>query len=149
MASTPIQIELHSGEQYRRDLQKDVSELPRVPAPIYRHAAPSAPWPWMDFDMDSSEVEPLVPDGLVDNTEEWKRYPQSLFGNWTPDQVLRSKMLLSCNSQEPCAVHRVDILDGGKFDKSEEGRTAHVNPNSALINSFWDGLQEIVSISIH
>ncbi|KIJ05593.1 hypothetical protein PAXINDRAFT_103713 [Paxillus involutus ATCC 200175] len=143
MASTPIQIELHSGEQYRRDLQKDVSELPRVPAPIYRHAAPSAPWPWMDFDMDSSEVEPLVPDGLVDNTEEWKRYPQSLFGNWTPDQVLRSKMLLSCNSQEPCAVHRVDILDGGKFDKSEEGRTAHVNPNSALINSFWDGLQEI------
>ncbi|KIK99653.1 hypothetical protein PAXRUDRAFT_822497 [Paxillus rubicundulus Ve08.2h10] len=142
MVAAHIQIELHSGEQYRRDLQKDVSELPRVPAPIYRHAAPSAPWPWMDFDMDSSEVEPLLPDGLVDSIEEWKRYPQSLFGNWTPDQVSRSKMLLSCNNSEPCAVHNVDILDGGKFDKTEEGRTTHVNPDPAMISAFWDRLQK-------
>ncbi|KAF9226325.1 hypothetical protein BS17DRAFT_729410 [Gyrodon lividus] len=146
MSATPVQVALPavtapSGEHYRQDLQKDVSELPRVPAPIYRHAAPSAPWPWMDFDMDSSEVQPLLPDGLMNSMEEWRRYPQSLFGNWTPDQVSRSKMLLSCNALEPCAVHKVDVLVDGKFDKSEEGRTAHVNADAALINAFWDNLQ--------
>ncbi|KAF9239348.1 hypothetical protein BU15DRAFT_88111 [Melanogaster broomeanus] len=99
---TNIQVLLPNGEEYRRNLQKDVSDLPRVPAPIYRHAAPSAPWPWMDFDMDSSEVQPLPPGGIVTNEEEWTRYPQSHFGNWTPDQVTRSKMLLSCNDSEPC-----------------------------------------------
>ncbi|KIJ63179.1 hypothetical protein HYDPIDRAFT_113782 [Hydnomerulius pinastri MD-312] len=141
MSATGIQVAFPLGEQHRRYLQKDVSELPRVPAPIYRHAAPSAPWPWMDFDSDSSEVHPLLPEGLIDSTETWRKYPQNLFGNWTPDQVSRSKMLLSCNSMELCAVHKADVLDGGKFDKSEDGRTVYVTADSVSVNTFWEGLQ--------
>ena len=36
MSATVIDIELlpRSGEQYREDLQKDVSDLPKVPAPM-------------------------------------------------------------------------------------------------------------------
>ncbi|KAF9226333.1 hypothetical protein BS17DRAFT_765341 [Gyrodon lividus] len=145
MSTTGIHVTLSThNENYRREPQGNLPGHPRVPAPTYRHAAPSAPWPWMDFDMDSSEVQPCLPLGLVDSTQEWERYPQSLFGNWTPDQVSRSRMLLSCSdhSDEPCAIHKVDILkDDGKFDKSEEGRTAHVNADLASINAFWDNLQ--------
>ncbi|KAF8841997.1 hypothetical protein BDN67DRAFT_431054 [Paxillus ammoniavirescens] len=143
MSTTAIHVSLPTyNDNHRRELAKDVSEHPRVPAPTYRHAAPSAPWPWMDFDTDSSEVQPLVNRGPADSTEkQWAGYPQSLFGNWTPDQVSRSKMLISCNNLEPCSVHRVDILDGGKFDKSGEGRTVHVNADPAFINAFWNTLQ--------
>lgn len=36
MSATVVDIELlpSSGEQYREELQKDVSELPKVPAPM-------------------------------------------------------------------------------------------------------------------
>ncbi|KIK99660.1 hypothetical protein PAXRUDRAFT_30370 [Paxillus rubicundulus Ve08.2h10] len=144
MSTTAIQVSLLTlnSDDYRHEPAKDVSEHPRVPAPTYRHAAPSAPWPWMDFDMDSSKVQPLVTHGSADSTEErWEKYPQSLFGNWTPDQVSRSKMLLNCNSVEPCSIHRMDILDGGKFDKAGEGRTVHVKADPASTNAFWESLQ--------
>ncbi|KAF8553795.1 hypothetical protein OG21DRAFT_1463498 [Imleria badia] len=124
-----------SGEQYREGLQKDVSELPKVPAPIYRHAAPSAPWPWMDFDTDASEVHPFPP-GELGQDPEWSHYPQSLFRNWTHDQVERCG-ILKFAPNEPCSVYKVDVFKDGSFDKNDEDRTVEVqNPRA-----YWERLE--------
>ncbi|KAF8122691.1 hypothetical protein EV363DRAFT_1404712 [Boletus edulis] len=139
MNDTVIDIELlpPSEASYREDLQKDVSELPKVPAPIYRHAAPSAPWPWMDFDADDSQVLPLPPGGLGQDPE-WDRYPQSLFGNWTRDQVERCGILrMNSTHNQACSVHRVDVLKDGEFDKSEDRTVTVEHPRA-----FWDLLQD-------
>ncbi|KAG6328787.1 hypothetical protein ID866_10302 [Astraeus odoratus] len=109
----------------------------------YRHAAPSAPWPWMDFDMDDSAVEPLFPPGgLLSPEEEWRKYPQNLFGNWTPDQVRRSKMLAICSDSQRCMVYRVDVRNDGTFDKAagKWARTITADPTS--ITAFWQELQQ-------
>ncbi|KAH7882413.1 hypothetical protein F5I97DRAFT_1987033 [Phlebopus sp. FC_14] len=95
----------------------------------------------MDFDSDSSEVHPLLPAGLVDSSESWRKYPQNLFGNWTPDQVARSKMLTNCAQSDVCYIHKVDVMNDGRFDKSDEGRTVSVTADSERIKAFWDDLQ--------
>ncbi|KAI9568117.1 hypothetical protein HD554DRAFT_2022923, partial [Boletus coccyginus] len=101
----------------------------------YRHAAPSAPWPWMDFDADVSEVCPLPP-GELGQDPEWSRYPQSLFGNWTHDQVERCGILKPAH-HETCSVHKVDIFTDGSFDRNDEGRTFKVeNPRA-----YWKCLE--------
>jgi hypothetical protein len=95
MSTTTTQVRLPTYDltTLGANFEKNVSEHPRVPAAnvslefsIHNLTMsmtvctfvrtdtvmqlPSALWPWMDFEMDSSEVEPLVPDGLVDNTRE-------------------------------------------------------------------------------
>lgn len=95
----------------RNSNTKDIRIPGRTPVPTHRHAAPSGPWPWIDFDSDSNVLPPIPEE--VDGT--WKGYPQNLFGNWTPDKVDRSKMLRSC-SQGTSNIFRVDVLDGGLFD---------------------------------
>ncbi|KAG8216442.1 hypothetical protein J3R82DRAFT_6548 [Butyriboletus roseoflavus] len=136
MSAAVIDIQLlpttADSEYYREDFQKDVSELPKVPAPIYRHAAPSAPWPWMDFDVDPSEVRPLPPGGIVQDPE-WSLYPQSLFGNWTHDQVERCG-ILKIKHQETCSVHKVDVFKDGTFERSDEGRTVEIETPRAYWN---------------
>ncbi|KAF8416145.1 hypothetical protein L210DRAFT_3429843, partial [Boletus edulis BED1] len=109
----------------------------------YRHAAPSVPWPWMDFDADDSQVLPLPPGGLGQDPE-WDHYPQSLFGNWTHDQVERCGILrMNPTHNQTCSMHRVDVLTGGEFDKSED-RTVTVEHPQA----FRDLLQDPPSSDI-
>ncbi|KAG1767127.1 hypothetical protein EDD22DRAFT_950237 [Suillus occidentalis] len=118
---------------------------PAIPTPIYRHAAPSGPWPWMDFDTDTDitlnrDNTPASP-GVADS-QSWRGYPETLFGNWKPDQVKRSKMLSNCSELDMCLVHWLDVLTDGTFTVlDEEGRdqTSRVTPER--INEFWELLQ--------
>ena len=95
-------------------------DLNRVPHPSHRHAAPSAPWPWIDLGdglffwlrvsavitvlmklaaVDQKQlkcVEAPIPE-LCDHSPEscnrcWKGYPQSRFPNWTEGQVRKAKI---------------------------------------------------------
>ncbi|KAI9568122.1 hypothetical protein HD554DRAFT_822481 [Boletus coccyginus] len=126
----------------RRTTQMDVSDIreeAKVPAPKYRHAAPSAPWPWMDFDQDDADVPQLSPGAH----EPWSRYPQSHFGNWTPEQVQRCRMLTICKDKYTCHIHKVDVFKDGSFDRpSEDARTRQILSDTAETEKFWDDLQK-------
>ncbi|KAH7929174.1 hypothetical protein BV22DRAFT_1125947 [Leucogyrophana mollusca] len=103
-----------------------------TPAPRYRHAEPSGPWPWVDFNADLDTVDPGVESSPPTNSdlgsvniesatseeipdERWKEYPQNLFPNWTTEQVKRSKILTSSPDTEDCCTYRVDVLSNGTF----------------------------------
>ncbi|KAG2067601.1 hypothetical protein BDR04DRAFT_1144244 [Suillus decipiens] len=73
---------------------KDIA-LPRVvPGPIYRHAAPSGPWPWMNLGVESNTTDTTVVD------KSWKGYLQNQFRNWTPEQVKRNTIVKSSQDQD-------------------------------------------------
>ena len=102
----------------------------------------------MDFDTDDSLVVPLVPEGLSLPTD-WTKYPQNLFGNWTPDQVKRSKMLTTCSdSTTPCSIHTVEVNENGHFDKTAADRIVTVTADAASVETFWSKLQEPVRITL-
>lgn len=115
----------------------------RIAAPSHRHAAPSAPWPWVDiqddgeskkftmysfFHISAQEVDrrqlesskPPVPspcDHQACNNC-WKDYPQSLFPNWTAAQVKKSKIKIAINDYQrdvACIMHHFDVDDDGYF----------------------------------
>jgi len=104
-----------------------------------RHAAPSAPWPWIDIDdhveLYSEAKEPWTcphPPGYC--VDCWKLYPQSLFPNWTKEQVDRSGMKTRAISTGNCIMHRIDVKDNGDF--SDPGyRVVQQN------EEFWQVLQ--------
>lgn len=113
---------------------RDRHNMPgRTPAPTYRHAAPSGPWPWMDFDVDPHTSSSLSAE--VDGT--WKGYPQNLFGNWTPEQVGRSGMLTKCHSGT-CKIYTVDVVKNGTFDRDMASKVLDV-PVSGL-DEFWESV---------
>jgi hypothetical protein len=110
----------------------------------YRHAAPSAPWPWMDFNQDVADVPPLSPGAH----EPWARYPQSHFGNWTPEQVQRCRMLSICKDQYACQIHKVDVFKDGIFVRPDEDtRTREIPSDPTSAKEFWDDIQSPVSAS--
>ncbi|KAL4080150.1 hypothetical protein V8B97DRAFT_701047 [Scleroderma yunnanense] len=104
----------------------------RTPVPTHRHAAPSGPWPWMDFDADDSTAT-LSTSEEVESS--WRNYPQNKFKNWTPEQVKRSKMLTNC-SVGTCKVFRVDVLDDGRFDDDRTREVTSVAPDE--VDELWD-----------
>jgi hypothetical protein len=139
MSATAVQARPStSGAQNRRQFQRNVQDFPKVPTPIYRHAAPSAPWPWMNFDIDASEVQPVLP-GLQDDSE-WGQYPQSLFSNWTCDQVNRSQMLTKCSNHELSTVYKIGVFDDGNFDKKVEARTVRKD-DIVDLRGYWNYLR--------
>ncbi|EGO22793.1 hypothetical protein SERLADRAFT_439555 [Serpula lacrymans var. lacrymans S7.9] len=90
-------------------------EMPgRTPAPMYRHAMPSGPWPWMDFNVDLKSGQQSKE---THYDQSWKGYPQSIFPNWTPEQVARSEMLTQCQNRQSgcCTIYNVDVKDNGSF----------------------------------
>ncbi|KAG1885543.1 hypothetical protein F4604DRAFT_1878208 [Suillus subluteus] len=100
----------------------------------YRHAAPSGPWPWVNFNTDFSSAEPPFRKG----EHEWRGYPQELFGNWSPIPVARSEMLTQCTrTVKPCVIYGIDVTGDGlhRVEVSEEKE-----------NEFWSKLQEEESI---
>ncbi|KAG2140510.1 uncharacterized protein EDB93DRAFT_1330099 [Suillus bovinus] len=116
---------------------------PKTPAPIYRHAAPSGPWPWMDLESDAIlEPEPVSPAGQSARQLKWRGYPQNLFGNWIADRVARCKMVENCSKdpREKCRIYYVDVLETGLF-KSVQDTQPPVDVDERALNQLWDHLQ--------
>jgi hypothetical protein len=109
---------------------------PSVPAPPYRHAAPSGPWPWMDFDVDSSASTTVI-------DPSWRGYPQNQFGNWTPDQVGRSKMIEKCLGNKFSTIYWMDVLHNKSFTTPNIGGNGHTMVvGTEHEDGFWDTLQQ-------
>ncbi|KAG1837319.1 hypothetical protein DFJ58DRAFT_669005 [Suillus subalutaceus] len=109
--------------------------LPTDALPRYRHAAPSGPWPWMDFEADST-----TPTTSIEPS--WRGYPRNQFGNWTPDQVGRSKMLEKCLVNKSSTIYWMDVRNDGSFASSDMGG----NGDTMVVGTehedgFWDILQ--------
>lgn len=121
-------------------------ELNRVPHPSHRHAAPSAPWPWVDLDdaVDPKQLECVAPPipPLCDHSPEkcnkcWKGYPQSRFPNWTERQVRKAKIYDAVHNysrSKPCVCYRVDVNDHGFFTHPKEMTSVHGDEDMAWEN---------------
>lgn len=109
--------------------QFDEKQIPgdhdQIPPPSHRHAAPSAPWPWVDIDDEVDPVQlesplPPIPPPCDHKTCGgcWAGYPQSLFPNWTPRQVEKSKIQSAITDYRrdiPCKIYHVDVGEDGFF----------------------------------
>ena len=70
----------------------------------------------------------------------WKLYPQSLFPNWTPAQVKKSKIGLAIKDYRrdvPCIIHHVDVDDNGYFRDADK----YVSTESTIKES-WEKIVE-------
>ncbi|KAG1741655.1 cora-like Mg2+ transporter protein-domain-containing protein [Suillus lakei] len=120
--------------------------LRAVPDPIYRHAAPSGPWPWMNLERDINSATNNSMTRTV--VESWQGYPQNQFRNWTPDQVQRSKMFKKmCSMNQSCTIYWMDVRDTEDVDQrfttpdmGESDGTTVVSAQNQ--DKFWDKLQE-------
>ena len=45
----------------------------------------------------------------------WGTLTENMFGNWTPDRVQRSQMLIKCWNNQSSIIYWMDVLDDGKF----------------------------------
>ncbi|KIJ15856.1 hypothetical protein PAXINDRAFT_11434 [Paxillus involutus ATCC 200175] len=112
---------------------QDLSMPGKTPVPVYRHAAPSGPWPWMDFDEDlhvgstSQETTDL-------DTHSWKGYPQNLFPNWSERQVKRCRMLTACPDAERCRIFKADVFNDAKFDEVDDPSVVY----GGIEGEFWE-----------
>lgn len=83
----------------------------------HRHAAPSAPWPWIDLDdqVDIHAEGPVSRERHVCPHERgkcvgcWAGYPQSLYPNWTWRQVDKSGITKIVTPSRNCLLHYLDI----------------------------------------
>ena len=129
----------------RRFIVSSLSLPTDTPPLRYRHAAPSGPWPWMDF----KHIDATTPatDGSVD--ESWRGYPQNKFGNWTRDRVQRSEMLIKCSKNRSSTIYLMDVFKNGQFIKLNMG---HGNTNDPCMVSpeneglFWEKLHQEVRL---
>ncbi|KAG2076944.1 hypothetical protein BDR04DRAFT_1148648 [Suillus decipiens] len=119
------------------------SHTSSIPVPVYRHAAPSGPWPWVDFKTDLSSFEQPFRKG----EHEWRRYPQERFVNWSPIPVARSKILTQCahTGVKPCVIYSIDVTGDGQFKKRGQG-LYRVEVSEEKENEFWSQLEEEESI---
>ncbi|KAH0826404.1 hypothetical protein J3R83DRAFT_5376 [Lanmaoa asiatica] len=134
--STELPKETGRHDTQKQSVKQESCMLGKTPTPIYRHAAPSGPWPWMDFDEDIPVITP-PPDQPAD-TQSWRGYPQSSFPNWTESQVNRCEMLTACPVGES-NVFKVDVFDDGKF--GEDGHQMATIKDSFSEAAFWDLLK--------
>ncbi|KAG0699494.1 hypothetical protein DFH29DRAFT_1001920 [Suillus ampliporus] len=134
---------LHWGNIGHGTTTTHSSKPPKIPAPIYRHAAPSGPWPWMDLESDILlETEPISPPKQAVEQWKWREYPQSLFGNWVADRVARCRMIENCSKEprEKCRIYCVDVLETGHF-KSAKDTDPPIDVDESALSQLWDQLQ--------
>ncbi|KAG2035211.1 hypothetical protein BDR03DRAFT_923194 [Suillus americanus] len=90
----------------------------------------------MDFDVESTT-------STTDIDQSWRGYPQNQFGNWTPDQVGRSKMLEKCLGNESSTIYWTDVDDDRSFASPDiEGNHGTMVVGSDNEDRFWDILQK-------
>ncbi|KAF9011850.1 hypothetical protein BDQ17DRAFT_1405449 [Cyathus striatus] len=110
-----------------------------IPIPSHRHAAPSAPWPWVDIsdEVDQTQLDtdlPPVPkdcDHSTCNGVCWMDYPKSRFPNWTERQVRKSKIwdAVHCyDTAKKCTIYHVDVNDKGIFTNADSLVTVNSCP---------------------
>ncbi|KAF8993178.1 hypothetical protein BDQ17DRAFT_1401673 [Cyathus striatus] len=111
-----------------------------IPNPSHRHAAPSAPWPWMDIDdtVDDTQLDtksPPIPKHC-DHSECagkcWKEYPKSCFPNWTEKQVKRSNIwdaIKNYDTKKVCIIYHVDVNEEGRFANAAALKTINSDPD--------------------
>lgn len=89
--------------------------------------------------LDTSElVAPSVCDHQACSC--WKLYPQSLFTNWTPAQVKKSKISIAIKDYRrdvPCVIRHVDVGDNGLFRNADKYVATESN-----IKECWDLISE-------
>ncbi|KAM6501088.1 hypothetical protein JOM56_004102, partial [Amanita muscaria] len=98
-------------------------------SPAYRHAAPSAPWPWIDTgdEVDPLELDaetPLVLEPCTHNDcggKCWREYPKSHFPNWTKGQVEKCKIADTIDHKNsPCTIYQLEVDEGGIFHQRKQ-----------------------------
>lgn len=106
---------------------------PNIPAPARRHGSPSGPWPWLDINYDKERTLSLL---ISYNGQEfcphesdkqcgdecWIRYPESIFSNWLPSQVKRSRIKELSYISPSCTIYYIDVGNDGSF--SDTGHVA-------------------------
>ncbi|OJA11296.1 hypothetical protein AZE42_06521 [Rhizopogon vesiculosus] len=120
-------------------LPTDLDDLPG-----HRYAAPSGPWPWIDFSTvddttaisDATVIMTDVTTATADGSL-WRDYPQNKFKNWIPDQVERSQMLTKCSKNQSSTIYWVDVGDDGKFTTPDMRGDGHTSENQ-----FWAMLKK-------
>ncbi|TFK29544.1 hypothetical protein FA15DRAFT_664093 [Coprinopsis marcescibilis] len=105
-------------------VDKELGGVTRIAPPPHRHAAPSAPWPWVDIHdgVDQKQLTSLLPPipercPHVDCSC-WTGYPKSRFPNWTEAQVKKSKILDAIQSHSKdivCKIHHATVDSRGEF----------------------------------
>ncbi|KAF8991944.1 hypothetical protein BDQ17DRAFT_1432743 [Cyathus striatus] len=100
-----------------------------IPTHSHRHAAPSAPWPWVDIDdgVDPMQLQtelqpvPVYCDHGTCGGFCWKEYPRSQFPNWTDKQVKKSKIwdAMYYYNIKNCVIYHVDVNDKGLFTNAD------------------------------
>ncbi|KAH9476036.1 hypothetical protein JR316_0011605 [Psilocybe cubensis] len=107
---------------------------PRVPAPSYRHGAPSGPWPYLDIEDQVDPTRIQDPDSHIplsaspcDHKQTsgqdvcWCKYPQSLYPNWALRQQQKSRIANFVEKQKgDCTIYYLDVMDNGTFVKRDE-----------------------------
>ncbi|KAF8523160.1 hypothetical protein BU17DRAFT_20807, partial [Hysterangium stoloniferum] len=106
----------------------------------HRHAAPSAPWPWIDItkeiQLSDTPAKHQCLHKLGECTDCWKKYPQSHFPNWTRAQVDSSGLNgLLVHSHTKHYLHYVDVANDGAFSQP---RTPSVAEDDV---DFWKIMQ--------
>ncbi|KAF9037772.1 hypothetical protein BJ165DRAFT_1416932 [Panaeolus papilionaceus] len=116
----------------------------RIKPPSHRHAAPSAPWPWVDIeDVINKENLATEKTSIPEPCDHrmcrrcWQHYPQSLFPNWTPKQVKKSGIGPASEVISNAKIYYVDVDVHGRF----EGRD-FVNPNSGEKQTYLQVFKE-------
>ncbi|KAF4613036.1 hypothetical protein D9613_011166 [Agrocybe pediades] len=67
----------------------------------------------------------------------WREYPQSLYPNWTPEQVRKSKIdkaIKQYRRDVRCVIHQVDVDENGLFAVPEDGR---IESDDSLLEDTW------------
>ena len=55
-------------------------------------------------------------------------------------------MLTICQERYACQIHKVDVLRDGIFDRpNEKDRTRQITADPAVVQAFWDDIQNPVS----
>ncbi|EAU84063.2 hypothetical protein CC1G_06925 [Coprinopsis cinerea okayama7 len=137
---------MHSPPSSDRNGSLTSTGADRIPPPSHRHAAPSAPWPWIDIRDTVDQVqlanqESPIPEHCDHKNKDtcngcWVHYPQSLFPNWTEYQVKRSKIYDAIHNYpqgRDCKIRYVDVNSEGLFTDAGEF-TANDQNNEAT----WD-----------
>lgn len=117
----------------------------RIAPPPHRHAAPSAPWPWIDIGDDlshmaiTSDAPPIPPLCPHENCDCWKGYPASRFPNWTDPQVKKSKIWEAREKQRDCTIYLCDVNDKGIFKNVGRMQAVEGDDEAVWQNILKDG----------